>query len=57
MIEKAKADKTEERFKRYVGDLANLWYYQYIDNFHCKPETIEDMLAGIKYLLYSRGKE
>lgn len=40
-----------------MGDLVSLWFYQYTENFHCKPDTIEDMLSGIKYLLYSRGKE
>lgn len=55
MIEKAKADKKEERFKKYVDSLFHLLFYQYTENLHCKPETIADMLAGIKYLLYTRG--
>jgi hypothetical protein len=57
LIEQAKADKRDGRFKKYVDSLFHLWFYQYTENFHTKPDSINDMLAGIKYLIYTRGDD
>lgn len=54
MIKKAKDEKRLENFNKMVGSVLKLWYYQYLENFHCRPESVEDMAGGIKYLLYSR---
>lgn len=51
-IQKAKADKTNEKFEEYFNDITEFWFYQYTEAFHCKPDTIEDMLMGIKYLYF-----
>lgn len=54
VIQKAKEDKRRGRFRTLVGTVFHMWYYQYVDNYHCHPTTIEDLTMGIKYLLFSR---
>lgn len=54
VIQQAKDKKALEGFNRLVVSLPRMWLYQYIENFHCKPDSIEDMLNGIRYLIYSR---
>lgn len=54
LIRKAKEERRMGRFNRMVGSLMNLWFYQYVENFHCKPDSVEDMIGGIKYLMFSR---
>lgn len=54
-LEKAKANSKVEKFERYFNDITQFWFYQYTESFHCKPDTIEDMLMGIKYLYFKIG--
>ena len=54
LIEQAKNDKKKEKFDKYIGDVIHLWFYQYTENFHCKPDTVEDMVFGLRYLYYAR---
>lgn len=54
VIQQAKENKRNGRFNSLVGSILHLWFYQYIENFHCKPDSLEDMVRGIKYLVYSR---
>ncbi len=51
-IAKAKSNKKIEKFEEYFSDITEFWFYQYTEAFHCKPDTIEDMLMGIKYLYF-----
>lgn len=51
-IAKAKSNKKIEKFEEYFNDITQFWFYQYTEAFHCKPDTIEDMLMGIKYLYF-----
>ena len=41
-----------KEFEEYFNDITEFWFYQYTEAFHCKPDTIEDMLMGIKYLYF-----
>ena len=54
-IQKAKADKTNEEFGKYFNSIFSFLFYQYAENFHCKPDTVGDMIQGIKYLYFMRG--
>lgn len=54
-IQKAKADKTNEKFEKYFNSIFSFLFYQYAENFHCKPDTVGDMIQGIKYLYFMRG--
>jgi len=54
-IQKAKADKTNEKFGKYFNSIFSFLFYQYAENFHCKPDTVGDMIQGIKYLYFMRG--
>ena len=54
IIEKAKAEKRAKRFDECVGNIFHLFFYQYVENFHCKPDTIDDLFSGLKYLIYAR---
>ena len=51
-LSKVKANKKIEKFEEYFNDITEFWFYQYTEAFHCKPDTIEDMLMGIKYLYF-----
>lgn len=55
LVAQAKTNRDKQRFEQLVGNVFNIWFYSYVENFHCKPDTIQDMLGGIKYLLYTRG--
>lgn len=54
-ILKAKANKTNEKFGKYFNSIFSFLFYQYAENFHCKPDTVGDMIQGIKYLYFMRG--
>ena len=54
IIEKAKAEKRAKRFDECVGNIFHLFFHQYVENFHCKPDTIDDLFSGLKYLIYAR---
>ena len=54
-IQKAKADKTNEKFGKYFNSIFSFLFYQYTESFHCKPDTVGDMIQGIKYLYFMRG--
>jgi hypothetical protein len=56
-IKKAKEEKNAERFAKYLGTPLRFWLYQYVENFHCKPDSIEDMTWGLRYLIYNRGEK
>ena len=51
-LSKVKANKKIKKFEEYFNDITELLFYQYTEAFHCKPDTIEDMLMGIKYLYF-----
>ena len=51
-LAKVKANKNIEKFEKYFSDITQFWFYQYTEAFHCKPDTVEDMLMGIKYLYF-----
>ena len=55
MIKKAKEAKQRKKFEKYVQDALHLWFYQYVENFHCKPDSVEDMTWGLRYLIYCRS--
>jgi hypothetical protein len=54
IIEQAKANKDIADFKKYVDNVYSAWFYMYVENFHCKPDSTEEMISGLKYLLYKR---
>ena len=51
-FQRLKRTKTFKSFEEYFNDITEFWFYQYTEAFHCKPDTIEDMLMGIKYLYF-----
>ena len=51
-LAKVKSNKKIEKFEEYFNDITQFWFYQYTEVFRCKPDTIEDMLMGIKYLYF-----
>lgn len=57
VIEKAKAEKRMDRFALLVRTPLAMWFYQYTENFHCRPETVDDMMRGIKYLMFTRKSD
>lgn len=53
-IERAKEARRDRRFGSLVGSVVRLWYYQYQEAFHCAPGTVDDLIGGIRYLVFSR---
>ena len=56
-IQKAKSDAANKDFEKSFDSILVFWFYQYTEVFHCKPDTVEDMMNGLKYLLFRRRTE
>lgn len=51
LIAQEKANKASEKLEKYIDNILNFWYYQYVEAFHTKPDTINDLFMGLRYLL------
>lgn len=56
-IQKAKSDAVNDNFNKCFDSILIFWFYEYIEVFHCKPDTVEDMVNGLKYLIFRRRTE
>ena len=55
-IKKAKSDTRQGKFDKYFDGIISFWFYQYTEAFHCKPDTINDMMYGLKYLYFNKAE-
>ena len=56
-IQKAKSDKANSDFNKSFDSILVFLFYEYTEGFHCKPDTVDDMINGLKYLMFRRRTE